>query len=37
VPVAVVNSWGLLEVAVRNGSALAQLGVGRGAAVTVEA
>jgi S-adenosylmethionine hydrolase len=36
-PVAVVNSWGLLEIAVRDGSARRQLGVGRGTAVTVEA
>jgi S-adenosylmethionine hydrolase len=36
-PVALVNSWGLLEIAVRDGSARAKLGVGRGTAVTVEA
>jgi len=36
-PVAVVNSWGLLEIAVREGSARDQLGAGVGAAVVIEA
>lgn len=36
-PVAVVNSWGLLEIAVRDGSALGTLGCGRGTPVVVEA
>lgn len=35
-PVAVVNSWGLLEIAVRNGSARAALAAGVGAPVVVE-
>ena len=35
-PVAVVNSWGLLEIAVREGSARDQLGAGVGAAVVIE-
>jgi S-adenosylmethionine hydrolase len=35
-PVAVLNSWGLLEIAVRDGSAAGRLGVGRGAPVVVE-
>jgi len=35
-PVAVVNSWGLLEVAVRDGSAKAALGAGVGDEVLVE-
>ena len=35
-PVAVVNSWGLLEIAVRDGSASALLGAGVGHTVTVE-
>ena len=36
-PVAVVNSWGLLEIAVREGSARDQLGAGVGTAVVIEA
>jgi hypothetical protein len=36
-PVAVVNSWGLLEIAVRDGAARTALGCGRGAPVVVEA
>ena len=36
-PVAVVNSWGLLEIAVREGSARDRLGAGVGAAVVIEA
>jgi S-adenosylmethionine hydrolase len=36
-PVVVVNSWGLLEVAVRDGSAHATLGAGVGAVVDIEA
>jgi S-adenosylmethionine hydrolase len=32
---ALVNSWGMLEIALRNGDAAARLGVGVGAAVTV--
>jgi S-adenosylmethionine hydrolase len=36
-PVAVVNSWGLLEIAVRDGSAAKQLSAGVGEPVTVEA
>ncbi len=36
-PVAVVNSWDLLEIAVRDGSARERLGVGVGEAVVVEA
>jgi S-adenosylmethionine hydrolase len=32
---ALINSWGLLEIAVRNGSAAQQLGVQRGSLVTV--
>ncbi len=35
--VAVVNSWGLLEIALRDGSAGAHLGLGVGARVTVDA
>ena len=35
--VAVVNSWGLLEIAVREGSARDQLGAGVGASVVIEA
>jgi S-adenosylmethionine hydrolase len=35
-PVAVVNSWDLLEIAVRDGSARERLGVGVGEPVTVE-
>jgi S-adenosylmethionine hydrolase len=35
-PVAVVNSWGLLEIAVRNGSARASLGVGIGDPVVID-
>ena len=34
--VAVVNSWGLVEIAARDGSAAAQLAVGTGTAVVVE-
>ena len=36
-PVAVVNSWGLLEIAVREGSARDRLGAGVGTAVVIEA
>ena len=36
-PVAVVNSWGLVELAVREGSARDQLGASVGAAVVIEA
>jgi S-adenosyl-L-methionine hydrolase (adenosine-forming) len=36
-PVAVVNSWGLLEIAVREGSARDRLGADVGAAVVIEA
>src|SRR5438477_570077 len=36
-PVAVVNSWGLLEIAVREGSARDRLGAGVGAAIVIEA
>src|SRR3989449_2895796 len=36
-PVAVMNSWGLLEIAVREGSARDQFGAGIGAAVVIEA
>jgi hypothetical protein len=36
-PVAVVNSWGLLEIAVRDGSARAALGADVGTVVTIEA
>jgi len=32
-----VNSWGLLEIAVREGSARDQLGAGVGTAVVIEA
>ena len=35
-PVAVLNSWGVLEIAVRDGSAAQHLGAGRGAPVVVE-
>jgi S-adenosylmethionine hydrolase len=35
-PVAVLNSWGLLEIAVRDGSAAGHLGVDRGAPVIIE-
>lgn len=35
-PIALVNSWDLLEVAVRDGSAHQQLGIGVGAPVTLE-
>jgi S-adenosylmethionine hydrolase len=34
--VAVVNSWGLLEIAARDGSAAAHLAVGTGTPVVVE-
>ncbi|GIW42495.1 MAG: hypothetical protein KatS3mg076_3072 [Candidatus Binatia bacterium] len=36
-PVALVNSWGHLEIAVRNGNAARELGLGRGAPVRVQA
>ena len=35
-PVAVINSWGLLEIAVRDSSARATLGAGVGGEVLVE-
>src|SRR5262249_20283774 len=36
VPLAIVGSWGMLEIAVRNGSAADALGAGPGAPVTVK-